>query len=63
MELIRQTYQGLSCDTYLVQLSPEEFDKPNTELVDICDSGRFNFGGTVERLGLSGRAQITVWSD
>ena len=63
MELIRQTYQGLSCDTYLVQLSPDEFDKPSNELIDICDKGRFNYGGMVKRLGLSGRAEITVWRD
>ena len=63
MELIKQTYQGLSSDTYLVQLSPDEFDKPNNELIDICDQGRFNYGGMVNRLGLSGRAEITVWRD
>lgn len=63
MELIKRTYQGLSCDTYLVQLSPDEFDKPNHELVDICDNGRFNYGGTVERYGQSGMASITVWRD
>lgn len=63
MELIKQTYQGYSSDTYLVQLSPAEFDMPNNELIDICDKGRFNYGGKVERIGLSGRASITVWRD
>lgn len=63
MEILKRIYQGLSYDTYLVQLSPAEFDKPNSELIDICDGGRYNYGGTVKRLGQSGRAEIEVYRD
>jgi hypothetical protein len=63
MEIVKRIYQGLSYDTYLVQLSPAEFDLSNNELIDICDRGRFNYGGTVKRLGLSGRAEIEVYRD
>lgn len=63
MEIIRTVYQGLSYNTYLAQLSPNEFDLNDQELINIADRGNFNFGGKVERMGLSGRAKITVYRD
>lgn len=50
---------------YLVELTPDEWDLPDNEIVDLADEleGSCHFGGRVKKAQEGLRAIVTVYTD